>query len=305
FKSRSAARFHVWTDSVRGVKKNIYSNSTSAEQEFTGGLTAFNSDGYTIVHDSNINSINESGASIVAWNWKAGGTAASNGNGSITSSVSANTEAGFSVVGYTGTGANATVGHGLGAAPDFVIVKNRDRSADWRIYHQNLTGDAKVLTFTTNIEGDNAATFNSTRPTGTVFSVGTSDNTNKLNENMIALCFHSVEGYSEFGSYTGNNSSAGPFVYTGFRPAFLLIKRIDVSSDWVMVDTARDPVNDFANFLYPNLLNDEDTDVATDYFDALSNGFKLRNTWTAINASNGTYIYMAFAEQPFKYANAR
>jgi hypothetical protein len=303
FKSRSAARFHVLNDSVRGVKKNIYSNSTSAEQEFTGGLTAFNSDGYTIVHDSNINSINESGASIVAWNWKAGGTAVSNTDGTITTTVSASTEAGFSVFTYTGTGNADSVGHGLGTTPKLVIYKNRDSSSGWLVLTTAIDGTTDYLSLNATDTKTNLDTYSMT--SSVVNFDGASTAVNKSNDGHVAFAFADIEGYSRISSYQGNGSASGPFVYTGFRPAFLMIKRTDVSSDWVMVDTARDPINDFANFLYPNLSQAEDTDVATDYFDALSNGFKLRNTWTAINASNGTYIFMAFAEQPFKYSNAR
>lgn len=301
-KRRSLAAAHALWDTVRGTQKWLLSNGVNAEITTTDGLSSFDSDGFTLGADVTYGSWNNSGTHV-AWNWKAGGTAVSNTDGSITSNVSANTKAGFSIVSYTGTGSNATVGHGLSSAPEMVITKARNDTTYWIVNHKDTTnGVYNVYLQRTDFQ---QADGNWTAvPTSSVLNLGVAS-VNQTSDTYVSYCFHGVEGFSKFGSYVGNNSSDGPFVYTGFRPAWLLIKRIDAASGWVLVDTVRDPFNDFKHFLYPHLPNAEDTDAATDYYDALSNGFKLRNTWTAINASGGTYIYAAFADQPFKYANAR
>jgi hypothetical protein len=302
-KDRDATANHVLVDRVRGVSELLYSNSPVTAVPGASQISSFDSDGFTL---GAATYVNETGTNrYISWNWKAGGTAVSNGNGSITSSVSANREAGFSVVGYTGTGSSFTVGHGLSSAPEVVIFKDRDSNVNWIVYHKDYASSQHIQKLNLADEQQDAGGGYALTRGSSTLGILTGAGINKDGSDHIAYCLHSVEGYSKFGSYTGNNSSDGPFVYTGFRPAWLLIKRTDVSSDWVLVDTARDPFNDFANFLYPNLDNSEDTDAATEYYDALSNGFKLRYNWTAINALNGAYIYMAFAEQPFKYANAR
>jgi len=299
-KGRSDAYSSRIFDAVRGVDKVLVSDSTQAE--FDGGgttyMSSFDSDGFTLT--SNI-SVNGTSKTYVAWNWKANGSGVSNTDGSITSTVSANTESGFSIVSYTGTGSNATVGHGLDSAPDMFIVKNRDRSADWYIYHTDL-GATKNLKFTTASAATQAGVFNNTEPTSTVFSLGTNSALNASGEDIIAYCFHSVEGFSKFSSYVGNGSSDGVFVYTGFRPAFLLYKRTGGASSWALIDSERGISNPIGPYVFPDT---SDAEASATILDFTSNGFKIRATFNSTNASGETYIYMAFAENPFKFSLAR
>ena len=219
-KSRSAAENNSLFDSVRGISEYLFSNSTSEELLFNGnGLTSFDSDGFEVTGGSGY-AVNTSSATYAAWNWKAGGSAVSNTNGSITSSVSANPAAGFSIVSYTGTGANATVGHGLTlAAPEMVIVKSRDTANSWNTWHEALPATNYVVLNSTQAAQAYAPLWNSTAPTSSVFSLGTDQGGNKSSDAFIAYAFHSVDGYSKVGSYTGNGSTDGPFVHCGFRPA--------------------------------------------------------------------------------------
>jgi len=300
-KARSSAYDNQLTDSVRGVNKELQSNGTAVESNF-GTVTAFNSNGFTVGTGA---SSNQSGVTYVNWNWKAGGTAVSNTAGSITSTVSANTTAGFSVVTWTGTASGATVGHGLGVAPKMIIIKNRSSVANWAVWHTSYGGstntDYQYLNDTMAKGGGGAANnWNGTAPTSSVFSVGDTAASNGSSALMVAYVFCAVAGYSAFGSYTGNASTDGPFVYLGFRPKFILFKVTSTAGSWVIHDSSRDPYNASQSDLYPNLSNAEATANA---MDLLSNGFKLRNTDNT-NAAQ-TYIYMAFAENPFKYANAR
>lgn len=302
-KGRSVAYNHYLYDSVRGTLKNLFSNLTNAEQTVASSLTSFDTNGFTV--GSGTSSINASGSTYVAWQWKAGGTAVSNTAGSITSSVSANTTAGFSVLTYTGTGSAATVGHGLGVAPSMIIMRSRTSTGsngNWVVYHTSLGATNYLVLNDTAASAANIGAFNNTSPTSSVFSVGTFTGTNGSSLGIIAYCFAPVAGYSAFGKYTGNGSADGPFVYTGLRPRFIMVKRTDSTGNWTIVDTSRNTSNVITNRLYADLSNAEDTDTPCD---ALSNGFKVRMTSTSWNASGGTYIYMAFAENPFKYANAR
>lgn len=296
-KSRSAATDHKLTDSVRGVTKGLVSNSTAAETTDTQGLTAFSSGGFTVGTDTNYNNL---AATYVAWQWKAGGTAVSNTAGSITSSVSANTTAGFSVVTFTTQASGtATVGHGLGVAPSLIIQKIRTLAADWYVYNVSI-GAGNILKLNTTDASAAASTiWNSTAPTSTVFSLGSGW---AGSYSTVAYCFAPVAGYSAFGSYTGNGSADGPFVYLGFRPRFIMLKRTDSTSDWRIYDSSRTPSNADDNVLAANTSAAEDT--ASGAIDVLSNGLKFRDAG-ANNVSSATYIYMAFAENPFKYANAR
>lgn len=304
-KDRSAANFHALYDSVRGATKVIQSNTTTAEQTFATGLTSFNTDGFTTGSNSDTNT---NGNSYVGWQWKAGGTAVSNTAGSITSQVSANPTAGFSIVTYTGTGANATVGHGLGVAPKMVIVKCRNTGGtSWPVYHASLGASAFVDLQMTNAVNTSQALWNNTSPTSSVFTVsdagGTNGNVNFSSRTYVAYCFAEVPGFSKFGSYTGNGSADGPFVYCGFRPRYVLYKRTDTTSNWGILDTSRSTYNEANLNLYPNLSVAEAADTPS--LDFLSNGFKLRSTASATNASGGTYIFAAFAENPFKNSLAR
>jgi hypothetical protein len=307
-KQRNLAQSHTLTDTVRGAGFILSSDATSADYSATtyGQVTSFDTDGFTVSKGSNptYSYYNQSGGSYVAWNWKASNaTAVSNTEGSITSQVSANTTAGFSIVSYTGTGSAATVGHGLGVAPSMMIVKQRNDAQSWAVYHaSNGAANVQYLDLTDAVASSTA--WNSTTPASSVFSVGTSAATNGSSNTYIAYCFNSVEGYSKFGSYTGNGSADGPFVYTGFRPAYVMIKRTDSTGYWQIIDTSRSPYNVANATLYPNASLAEDSTNTN--LDALANGYKIRGTpSTDFNTNGSTYIYMAFAENPFKYANAR
>ena len=305
-KGRSGATDHALYDSVRGTTLDLVSNSTAAETTQTTGLTTFGAAGFTV---GALAKVNTSAATYVGWNWKAGGTAVSNTAGTITSSVSANTTAGFSVVTYTGNGIAATVGHGLGVAPGMIIVKNRLQAYGWTVYHIGLGGATNVLTLnTTNASAASAVQFNGTNPTISVFSVGAggvaNNNTNTTSDTFVAYCWAPVAGYSAFGSYTGNGSADGPFIYTGFRPRWLMIKGSTYVSSWIIFDTSRSLYNESKLLLYPNDSAAENTNAYG--IDVLSNGFKLRQpTGYGSNNSGETYIYACFAENPLRYSNAR
>jgi hypothetical protein len=290
-------------DSVRGVQKQLESNNTDAETTQTTGLTAFGSTGFTV---GALAQMNTSAATYVAWQWKAGTTSASNTNGSITSTVSVGATQGFSVVTYTATNAAGTIGHGLGVAPSLIITKNRSDAGgrNWGVYHTSI-GATKFLQLNSTNASTTGAAWNNTAPTSSVFSVGGGSfgETNfPSGDSYVAYCFSAVAGYSAFGSYTGNGSTDGPFIYTGFRPSFFLTKRTDSTSNWIITDNKRDTYNVPQNELYPNLSDAEATATRADF---LSNGFKVRGSGAANNASGGTYIYMAFAENPFRNALAR
>ena len=294
-KKRNDTAFHQLFDTVRGATKGLFSNATNAETIDADNLQSFIDGGFTA---DGFNGTNASGGTYVAWNWLAGGTASSNTDGSITSNVSANTTSGFSIVSYTGTGSTATVGHGLGVAPSMIIIKARSAPESWTVYHKNLTSASYNLTLNdTSAETNNPSHFNSTAPTSSVFSIGTSGRVNVSSQTQIAYCFAEKKGFSKFGSYTGNGSTDGTFVYTGFKPAFILLKITNTYSDvWFIFDNKRDSFNLTNNRLIPNLNVTETTQEGSDF---LSNGFKLRTTSTGTNASGANYIYMAFAENPF------
>jgi hypothetical protein len=308
-KRRSAAENHWLVDVIRGVTEGLSSNLTGATVTRTDQTTAFNSNGFALGVDV-AGYTNISGQTYVAWQWKANGTGVSNTDGSITSTVSANTTAGFAVVTYTGTGANATVGHGLGVAPSMIIVKARNlpNSIDrpWAVYHSGLTSAAYVIFLNTTAAQASAPTYwNSTAPTSTVFSLGNEPVVNGATGTVgqyVAYVFAAVAGYSAMGSYTGNGSTDGPFVFLGFRPRFVIIKRTDTTNNWHSYTSTIDPYNVVAKTLYPSLSNAEATENDLDF---VSNGMKMRDSGTHTNASGGTYIYMCFAENPFKYSLAR
>jgi len=301
-KSRSNAQSHFLHNNVDNVSLYLSSNNTSAEGYDTTSVTAISSTGFSLGTESNHNG---NGNTYVAWGWNASGSSggSTNTSGTITSTVSANTTSGFSIVTYTGTGANATVGHGLGVAPKMVIVKNRTSTGSWCVWHTGLTSGAYALFLeSTDAQGSYPTIFNSTVPTSTVFSVGTATGTNASSNNLVAYCFAEVAGYSKFGSYTGNGSADGPFVFTGFRPAYVMFKRTDASSNWYVFDVARNTSNVMSSFLCPNDPLAETSVVGIDF---LSNGFKQRGTAADYNASGGTFIYMAFASAPLKFSLAR
>lgn len=305
-KQRSGAQSHCLYDSVRGVTKQLNSNNTGSEGTYAG-VSAFNSNGFSIGTADN----NTNGATYVGWQWQAGqGTTSSNTNGSITSTVSVNTTSGFSVVSYTGTGVAATVGHGLGVAPSMVIVKLRSVAGeDWRVYHSSV-GSGSSLALNLTSAASAGTVWNNTSPTSSVFSIGTNSPVNTSGATIIAYCWAEIAGFSKFGSYTGNGSADGPFIYTGFRPKFVMVKGTDTVSNWNILDTSRDPYNLESNRLRPNLSNVEESTPSGTYaicWDGLSNGFKLRggSGTNDVNQTSATYIYMAFAENPFKNALAR
>jgi len=305
-KNRSSTGGHWWSDSVRGAASYLSSQNTDAEANSATGLSSFNSNGFTVGSDSWTGG---NGATYVGWQWKAGGTAVTNTSGSISSQVSANPTAGFSIVTYTANGAAAqTIGHGLGVVPAMVITKCRSAgSSNWGVYHQSIGNTGAVFLNTTDATVTSSLFWNNTTPTSTVFSVGTNNtDTNFSTNTMVAYCFAPIAGYSAFGSYTGNGSTDGPFVYLGFRPKCFIVKRTDTSGlQWEIFDSARFTINGMDNpTLYPNA-NTAEASNAENYGDFLSNGFKLRYTNGNFNANGGTYVYAAFAESPFKFANAR
>ncbi len=302
-KGRSGATDHALYDAVRGVQNQLESNTTTAETAETTGLTAFGSTGFTI---GALAQMNTNAATYVGWQWNAGGSTVTNTSGTISAQVRANATAGFSVVTYTGTGANATVGHGLGVAPNMIIFKNKGSTNAWCIYHSAIS-PANFLQFDTSAQLSSTTypMFGTTptAATSTVFSIGTNAQTNAASS-FVAYCFAAVAGYSAFGSYTGNGSADGPFVYLGFRPRFIMFKKSSAAEDWVIFDTTRNTSNLTNLQLYPNLSSAEATGVAG-VIDILSNGFKVRGTSDALNTNGGTYIFMAVAENPFKLSLAR
>jgi hypothetical protein len=295
-KSRSNAQSNYLVDSVRGGSSLLRSDTTGAESTSTSPafITSFNSNGYSTDSASMVSA----GYTYVGWQWQAGqGTTSSNTSGTITSTVSVNASAGFSVSTFTTTGVAATIGHGLGVAPSFYVVKQRNGAASWLAYHSSIPSAASqyLVLDLTNAVASNAGVWNNTAPTSSVFSMGTVFGAG----NYVAYCWTPIAGYSAFGSYTGNGSSDGPMVYTGFQPKFIIIKRTDTTGNWTTFDSARDPYNQAGKLLYPNYSNAEETD-STQKIDFLSNGFKIRGSNSNQNASGGTYIYMAFATAPFK-----
>ena len=295
-KERSQGGNHNLFDTSRGLDKRLTSDQADGENTDSTTVTAMNTNGFTL---GSSNNINENGVSTVAWCWKCnGGTTSSNSSGSITSTVQANTTAGFSIVTYTGNAVSgATVGHGLTVAPQVIFMKRRDGSRDWLVYHQATSVSAtrgSFLNLTNASDGDNGY-FNNTEPTSSVFSLGNNSKGNGSGDAHIAYCFAEKKGYSKFGTYTGNGQNGGPFIYTGFAPAWVMVKRVDSGQNWPMWDNKRG-FNGNRQELYANLNNAEATDSA---IDILSNAFKVRDSSSEWNADGGDYLYMAFAENPF------
>ena len=294
------ARNHLLFDLIRGVTKYLSSSQTIAEQTNPGTLTAFTSDGFTVGSDAEAN---ENGQNFVSWNWKAGGAPVTNNAGSISAQVSANPSAGFSIVTYTGTGANATVGHGLGVAPAMIIVKCRTNGTpNWRVWHRSLGATDSYLGLNqTAAVATSTTIFNS--QSSTTFGVGSDSSTNGV-QNYVAYCFAEIPGFSKIGSYTGNGSADGPFVHCGFRPRWIMMKSANDTFNWMIFDTARGTVNVLNNAM---LANDSAVEQVNSLWnlDILSNGFKPRGTSGNINGGGTNYIFIAFAEAPFQSALAR
>ena len=294
-------------DTVRGLNNGhagvLYTNTTNAEDTgATGSIRSFNSDGFNLGTDGGIN---YSGSTYVGWAWDAGSSTVSNTDGSITSNVRANPSAGFSIVTYTGTGSNATIGHGLNAAPEFLITKDRDNAASWHVQHSAVGNTSAIFLNSTSAAVSNGAYWNNTSPTSSVFTVGTADGMNGSGNDYVAYCFAPVAGYSAMGSFTGNGSADGPFVYTGFKVAWLLLRKYDSgNNNWYLYDVARDEINPGTKELLPDTTSAENP-YNFGFGDFLSNGFKIRTTEGSINSSGASVLYAAFAEHPFKTARAR
>jgi len=309
-KNRNAGYNHFLQDSSRGNTKVLSSDSTAAESTFTNMVESFDTNGFTIGFDgSQVPNFN--GNTFVAWQWKAnGGTTSSNTDGSINSTVQANQDAGFSIVTYTGNGSTAdqTIGHGLGVRANAVIVKNRDAAANWVVWSEGVDANHSLELNTTDGISDSTQgrvlSNAGSRGTSTIFSIrsgsGSVIQTNTSGEDYVAYCFASKQGYSKFGKYVGNGNTNGPFVYTGFKPAWIMVKNIDSGVDhWHIIDNKRNPNNVAGKLLFADLTSAEITYTTEVLFDILSNGFKLRGDYDHINKSGENIIYMAFAENPF------
>ena len=293
---------HLLTDSVRGNTKYLQSNTTAAEATASNTITSFDSDGFSLGNKAELNSNSNT---YVGWNWKAGTTSGISGSPSITpSGYSFSQTAGFSIIAYTGNASvGATIPHGLGVAPAVIIFKNRDASVKWAVYHHKNTSAPETdhLVLNTNAAtSDDDSILNDTAPSSTLITMKTSSAVNSNSVKYIAYCFSEIQGYSKFGSYTGNSSTNGPFLHMGFKPAFLMVKRTNTTENWYMKDNKRDPFNDMnQSALYANGNAAEATDGSWLTGDACANGFKIRKNDTSSNGSGSTYVYFAFAESPF------
>lgn len=309
-KCRDSVEFHHLADAVRGANKFLHSNNTDAERtgSYDGGSNtmAFTSDGFSLTNPTATDDeLNFGSRLYCSWNWKANGAGSSNTAGSITSTVSANTTSGFSIVSYTANASTtATIGHGLGVAPSMIIVKERSGTSDWMVYHKSLGAGNSIKLNSTSASASNTISFGNTSPTSTLFTVGEDGGDYQTNypngATYIAYCFAEVKGFSKFGSYTGNNS-LNNFVYTGFKPAFVMIKVTSTTEQWCMKDNKRNTINPLDRNMFANASNSEDYNTTNHLIDFVSNGFNLKDN-TSQNLTNGsgqTYVYMAFAESPF------
>jgi hypothetical protein len=297
-KQRSGVESNFLIDNIRGSTKYLMSNSVAAEATISTLVTSFDSTGYSIGNDSGING---NGSTYVSWVWGAGGSGSSNTAGSITSTVSASTTSGFSIVTYSGNGSNSTVGHGLGVAPKFIILKQRNQVDNWLVYSEAI-GAANFLRLNTDGASASGTPWQSTTPTSSVVYLG-AGSTSQSGTNYVMYCFAEVAGYSKFGSYTGNGSADGAFVYCGFRPNYVLVKNtVDGGVNWWIFDGVRNVSNVVNKYLATDLSGSENTFNIVDF---TSNGFKWRNSSGGWNGSGSTYIFAAFAEFPFKYSLAR
>jgi hypothetical protein len=302
-KQRDGAEAHFLFDAIRGTTERLITNTTGAEVTVSTSLTAFGSDGFTVGAN---NEVNQNTRTIVAWNWIGNGSGSANTVGDIASTVSVNTTSGFSIVTWTSTGSTGTVGHGLGVVPKFIVVKRRvDSGYDWVVYHVDKTAGLYLNTTGYNEDSSSANIFGR-NPTATVFDI-TADGRiggNTTGDTYVAYCFAEIAGYSKFGSYTGNGNADGPFIYTGFTPAYIMIKTTSGTDNWIIFDNKRPAdSNSCHDYLKANAIAAEDTDDADLGLDFISGGFKLRGNNAAINTSGGSYIYMAFAEAPFVNSN--
>jgi len=300
-KNRNSATEHSIFDAVRGATYRIASNNTDAQSAQAAELTAFGSDGFTT---GNAGGTNGSGNGIVAWNWKANGQGSSNTDGSInTTYTSVNTTSAFSISKYTGTGSNATVGHGIGVKPSMILVKRLDSTGGWLTYHSSVGATKYLELDSSGGSATNSTIWQDTEPTSSVFSISTNASVNGSSGTFVAYCFAEKQGYSKFGSYVGNGSTDGTFVYTGFKPAWIMFKDLRSGQSWNMYDNKRSPINFVDERLRANLNGAEVQDTGSSDMDFVSNGFKLRNNWDQLNSSGQTIIYMAFAAAPLVGTN--
>jgi hypothetical protein len=302
-KKRSASGQHQLFDSVRGVTKRLYSDAGDAESTSATTLTTFGTDGFTVGSNSGINA---NGSNIVSWNWKAGTTSGITTNGTTTitpSAYSFNQTSGFSIVKYTGNGtAGAYLAHGLGAAPEIIFAKSTNLAGEpWQVYSKSLGNDKRLFLNLTNAE-TSATEWNSTTPDSVNIRLGDGTHINSSGNTFIAYCFTPIQGFSSMGAYKGNGSTNGAFIYTGFKPAFIIFKRTSGTDNWVMIDNKRLGYNELNYGLFPNTTAVEQTD-SDNRFDLLSNGFKIRNSGGYTNTSGQDYLYMAFAEEPLVSSN--
>ena len=297
-KDRGVTHSHRLVDAVRGVTKYIASDSDGAETTGANSLTAFGADGFSVGTDNEYNANTNTYAS---WNWKANGAGSANTDGSISSTVSANTTSGFSVVKFTTPSSGAfTVGHGLGAVPKVWIQKRLDGIDNWQVYHEGLGNTKKIMLNHPNMQGTSSI-WDNTTPTTSLMYIG--NGALNASADYIAYCFAEKTGYSKFGSYTGNGNADGTFVYTGFRPAMVILKKTNGTGKWFVQDNKRDGYNATYKSMIANTNGAEDTNSTALSIDYLSNGFKLRNSYSELNGSGDTMIYMAFAEAPFVNSN--
>ena len=302
-KQRNGTNNHMLADAVRGANNKITPNENYANDTGTTSLKAFNSDGFSVGSNT------EAGGSstYVAWCWKANGSGATNEAGSInTIKTSANTTSGFSISTFTGTGANATIGHGIGIAPHWVIVKKTSGTQSWSVFHIGNTSAPETENLylnTTAATSDSDVYWQDTLPSTTLITLGSDDDVNASSATYISYAFAPVQGFSKFGSYTGNGSSSGSYIHLGFRAAMVIVKRTDSTGGWYMYDNKRAGYNGSSEYVQADTSSAGDTNLGNFGFDILSNGFKLIGTYATVNASGGTYVYMAFAEQPFVNSN--
>ena len=299
-KERNGSTNHMLTDSVRGATKTLHAQNTDSESTDAQALKSFDSDGFTVGTNGDVNTNTDT---YVSWNWKAGGSASNNTDGNKTISLSVNTTAGFSVGTYAGTGQDSTIGHGLGAVPDWLMIKNRSSgSRKWQLWHNGLTGTNKYLAIDrSDAELTDTASWDNTAHTSSVWNTYGSGEANQNGENFVCYAWKPIKGFSKFGSYKGQGNSDGPMIYTGFKPAWIMTKQIDGSSSWILHDNKRDPINPIDEFF---TAEEGDAVGDLDSFDLLSNGFKVRTSNGDRNSDTNTFVYWAFAESPIVNSNA-
>ena len=294
-KCRNNGKHHSVYDSVRGATKYLYMNLNYAEVTDSNSLTSFDSDGFSVGTFGDVNA----SFNFSSWNWKANGTSTTNpSGGTITTTASVNTTAGFSVFTYTGNGSAAHIAHGLGVAPTVVIIKVRSTTDHWFVKHPGIASNEYLYLNGDSAKVSGANAWSATNPDATKIYIGTDGGVNASGVTYVCYAFAEKQGYSKFGSYTGNGNADGTFVYTGFRPAWVMIKKSSGTNEWGIWDNKRSTFNVTDDIIYANLDNTEATSNANG-LDFVSNGFKIRASGDLFNGSSGSYVYMAFAEHPF------